>query len=110
MKRLEEIKARASMATPGPAEKYLDNEGFWHLRFPLILRGFHGGKYGWKTYASEPDVEFEIHARTDIPRLVVALELVEECLWAWIPDEMKTREIGRIKKQIESILNGEGEK
>jgi hypothetical protein len=65
-------------ATPGPVEKWLDDNGHWHLRFPSVLRGFHGGKYGYITYAAENDVDLDIALRNSLDTLIQCLrEAVE---------------------------------
>lgn len=61
---LEEIKARAEKATPGPwkYDKYSDN---------LVVEN------GYEAYLGElkgKDVEFLVHAREDVPALIAEVE------------------------------------
>ena len=77
---LKEWEKLANEATPGPAKKWLDESGHWHIYFPNILRGFGGHRYGWLTYAAEHEVDFDIARRTAVPELIQAVRTLAEAL------------------------------
>ena len=110
VKSLDEIKARALAATPGP----------WERSTQVVF----GPTFRTIVYASVDTAEFIAHARTDIPRLVKALErCMEQRDKAWTEHYNHLRpssewtEISKVRKvsfaqddeEIDRILNGEGE-
>lgn len=108
MKQLEEIKARASAATAGPWRLEQDNADDWEAGindgdYPYAIHGPHNVSYEswgdeWKrihadyltrvsevSEMTEADAQFITAARTDVPKLVAALESVEEVL-TWLDE------------------------
>ena len=69
MKKLEEIRSRAEKATEGPWE--LRGGGEWIHPFGIEVGPMDEGEI------PVADAEFIAHSRTDVPKLVAALEAVE---------------------------------
>lgn len=76
MKRLEEIKARADAATPGP----WDTNGYTIFSTPLEEKGFYLGDICFVESVDNNDLEFIAHAREDIPYLLDMLDKLAEAL------------------------------
>lgn len=75
-KYLEEIKAREQAATPGPWE-YYDN-GFDGLIVGPQREHIAGGEPAEGRLEDCPDVQFIVHARTDIPALLAKVERLKK--------------------------------
>lgn len=82
MSTLDDIKARAEKATEGPWT-YMgkDHETTW-IESPVedvLIHDERGTGHMREDFSwiKQPDAEFIAHARTDIPKLVAALEAVE---------------------------------
>ena len=95
---LAEMRERAEKATPGwSAERGW--AGSEHIAF--IVRGEQDGiKFGFSGQ-DENDVLFAAHARTDLPRLVSALEAAVK--WTEVLDEYTRR---RVLDDIKARLEG----
>ena len=79
MSTLDEIKARAEEARPGPWE-VIEDEGTVRTQDGEIMfdRSVESGSY-WNSHGRR-NAEFIAHTRTDIPKLLAALEAVEGLL------------------------------
>jgi predicted RNA methylase len=93
MKQLEEIKARASAATPGPwkAQRGGDFQSVrlhdGSLWIDVVDGSWQRPPFG--EWIDSPDIDFIESARADIPRLIAALEAAEEILkWLDMVEEV----------------------
>ena len=77
MKKLEEIRARAEQATLGPWRTGGDSEEYRsaYVETTWAVDGEHTELV--TDYLKPADAEFIAHSRTDVPKLVTALEAVE---------------------------------
>lgn len=100
-KRLQEIKARADAATPGPWELY-DNAGGVEV---------NDGNGTYFSVGNDADAEFIVHARTDIPTLVAEVERLKKALFlacieiAWRTSSPTTKIAEESREIMSEILN-----
>ncbi len=82
MKKLEEIRARAEKATPGPWRTGGDCEEYRsaYVETTWAVDGEHTELV--TDYLKPADADFIAHSRTDIPKLVAALEAVANLHYA----------------------------
>lgn len=80
MKQLEEIKARVSAASRGPWGAAVSADRKWAL---VLTNSGTEGELRVARCADDDDAEFIAAARTDVPKLVAALEGVEDVL-TWL--------------------------
>ena len=84
MSTLEEIKARAGRATPGPWEAQLSFNREWML---ILANSGTADEDHIGKVADDDDAEFIAHARTDVLNLLAALEAVEALHVRWDAEE-----------------------
>lgn len=82
MNRLDEIAARAELATEGPWEatpndRIVSSTKTWPEGDPYDVAGMFGHKGDVVEGCRTPDAEFIAHAREDVPALLAALRAVE---------------------------------
>jgi hypothetical protein len=108
-KRLQEIKARAEAATPGPWKPGGDCNAIVDVngRF-VIAASWYDGPF---LYITEEDAEFATAARTDVPALLGEVDRLREEneQWAMVNDstgfEYKklTAENARLRRELEAV-------
>ena len=116
MKVLDEIKARAERATPGPWYTYPCGmlAEFVMSNIPGDEPGTNQAVCSMHDELSPQNAEFIAHAREDVPRLVAALyramaQRDKALSQIDLDDCMDLHQLAG-NEEIEAILNGEGEK
>ena len=79
MSTLDEIKARVEAVTPGPWEVIEDEQTVRTEDGEIMFDRSGDGWTDWNRCGRD-DAEFIAHARTDVPKLIAALEAVEAAL------------------------------